>query len=159
MARAVPDANTIMTMINSPENYKLTHLAILAVENPPIILLHFRLPETYQTMSSMRHETWFELCVRDIEFLGQVLDAAGARVTASFGQDICRGMIKSRTSPQHFGLHQRNSMRHIANPAMPVEILQDSAPFISPNYVRHTRGCDEDSAQLIPLADQTHCIR
>ena len=83
MAGAVPDANTTMTMINSPENYKLTHLAILAVENPPIILLHFRLPETYQTMSSMRHETYFELCVRDIEFLGQVLDpryAAGAMV-------------------------------------------------------------------------------
>ena len=83
MAGAVPDANTIITMINCPENDKLTHLALLAIIRLPRILSHSRFPGTYQKMPSMRQKTYFKSCVRDIEFPGKELDSknkAGAIV-------------------------------------------------------------------------------
>ena len=59
MAGAVPDANTIMTIINSPEDDKLTHLALLTIKRPARILSHFGFPDAYQKVSSMRQETYF----------------------------------------------------------------------------------------------------
>lgn len=59
MAGGVPDANTSVTIINSLECDKLTHLALLAIKRLPRVLSHFRFPETYQETSSMRQETYF----------------------------------------------------------------------------------------------------
>ena len=59
MAGALPDANTIMTIINPPEDDKSTHLALLAIQRLLRILSHSRLREAYQRMSSMRQENHF----------------------------------------------------------------------------------------------------
>lgn len=57
----------------------------------------------------MRQKTYFKSCIRDIEFPGQELDSrntAGAMVGYVPWPRIFRVSVKSRTSPQKFGIRQ-----------------------------------------------------
>ena len=77
----------------------------------------------------------------------------------SLGQDISRVMVWSRTSPQVLAFVKEDCEAR-CNPS---DADQNPSGVISVHQAQsrsaHARGCDEDSAQLIPLARKTICIR